>query len=60
MKEQYKWNYTIKIKTKEGTYECENVPLEDIVLLDLKYPNREEFKATKENVKCKKKVLKKH
>ena len=21
MKEQYKWNYNIKIKTKEGTYE---------------------------------------
>ena len=23
MKEQYKWNYNIKIKTKEGTYEYE-------------------------------------
>ena len=60
MKEQYNWNYTIKIKTKEGTFEYENVPLEDIVLLDLKHPDREELKATKENVKCKKKVLKKH
>ena len=24
MKEQYKWNYNIKIKTKEGTYEYED------------------------------------
>ena len=71
MKEQYNWNYNIKIKTKEGTYEYEDVPLEDIVLIDLKHPNREELQATQckhkehtENTKkeeqCKKKVLKKH
>ena len=59
MKEQYNWNYNIKIKTKDGTYEYEDVPLEDIVLLDLKHPDREELKATKEETKCKKKVLKK-
>lgn len=46
MKEDYKWNYDIKIKTKEGTFEYEDVPLEDIVLIDLKYPNREELQAT--------------
>lgn len=51
MKEQYKWNYNIKIKTKEGTYEYEDVPLEDIVLIDLKHPNREELKAEKVKVK---------
>ena len=51
MKEQYKWNYNIKIKTKEGTYEYEDVPLEDIVLIDLKHPNREELKADKVKVK---------
>lgn len=51
MKEQYKWNYNIKIKTKEGTYEYEDVPLEDILLIDLKHPNREELKAEKVKVK---------
>lgn len=51
MKEQYKWNYNIKIKTKEGAYEYEDVPLEDIVLIDLKHPNREELKAEKVKVK---------
>ena len=51
MKEQYKWNYNIKIKTKEGTYEYEDVPLEDIVLIDLKHPKREELKADKVKVK---------
>lgn len=51
MKEQYKWNYNIKIKTKDGTYEYEDVPLEDIVLIDLKHPNREELKADKVKVK---------
>lgn len=51
MKEQYKWNYNIKIKTKDGTFEYEDVPLEDIVLIDLKHPNREELKADKVKVK---------
>ena len=71
MKEQYKWNYNIRIKTKEGTYEYEDVPLEDMTLLILKHPKYDELSATqckhKENTentkkekKCKKKVLKKH
>lgn len=46
MKEQYKWNYNIKIKTKDGTYEYEDVPLEDMTLLVLKHPNYEEIRAT--------------
>ena len=60
MKEQYKWNYNIKIKTKEGTYEYEDVSLEDMTLLVLKHPNYEEIKAEHKEEKCKKKVLKQH
>ena len=43
MKDQYKWNYNIKIKTKEGTFEYENVPLEDMVLIVLKHPEYTEL-----------------
>ena len=59
MKEQYKWNYNIKIKTKEGTYEYENEDLRNIDLLLMKYPDYEEIKAEHKEEKCKKKVLKK-
>jgi len=45
MKEQYKWNYNIKIKTKDGTYEYEDVPLEDMTLLVLKHPEYTELQA---------------
>ena len=59
MKEQYRWNYNIKIKTKEGTYEYED-KLENIE--KLMNEHREEgdmqVNATKEG-KCKKKVLRK-
>lgn len=58
MKEQYKWNYLIKVKTKEGTYEYEKENLDNIDLILNKYPDYEELRATKEE-KCKKKVLKK-
>ena len=58
MKEQYKWNYTIKIKTKEGTYEFEKESLDNIDLLLEKHKDYEEIIATKED-KCKRKVLKK-
>lgn len=59
MKEQYKWNYNIKIRTKEGTYEYEKETLDNIDLLLMEHPNYEEIKAERENTKCKKKVLKK-
>ena len=45
MKEPYKWNYSIKIKTKEGTYEYED-KLEHIDKIIEKHPNYEELKAT--------------
>lgn len=59
MKEQYKWNYNIKIKTKEGTFEYED-KLENIEKLMNKHREEGDMQvnATKED-KCKKKVLKK-
>lgn len=57
MKEQYKWNYNIKIKTKEGTYEYEKEDLSNIDLLLEKHKDYEEVQATynKSKVKVKKK-----
>ena len=58
MKEQYKWNYNIKIKTKEGTFEYEKESLDNIDLLLEKHKDYEEIEAKRVD-KCKKKVLKK-
>lgn len=57
MKEQYRWNYTIKIKTKDGTYEYEKEDLSNIDLLLEKHKDYEEVQATynKSKVKVKKK-----
>ena len=57
MKEQYRWNYTIKIKTKNGTYEYEKEDLSNIDLLLEKHKDYEEVQATynKSKVKVKKK-----
>ena len=46
MKEDYKWDYTIRIKTKEGTYEYEKEDLQDIDLLLEKHPGYESIEAT--------------
>lgn len=63
MKEQYKWNYNIKIKTKDEIYEYEDVPLEDMTLLVLKHPKYDELRATqckhKENTEKAKRLVKK-
>lgn len=53
MKEDFKWNYNIKIKTKEGTYEYEKEDLSNLDLLLEKHPDYEEIKATKEKPKVK-------
>ena len=45
MKEDYKWDYTIRIKTKEGTYEYEKENLQDIELLLEKHPGYESIEA---------------
>lgn len=59
MKEQYKWNCNIKIKTKDGTYEYEKEDLSNIDLLLEKHKDYEEVQATHKEEQCKKKVLKK-
>ena len=51
MKDKYRWNYNIKIKTREGTYEYENEDLRDIDLLLMKHPDYQELKAEKVKVK---------
>ena len=53
MKEQYKWNYTIKIKTKDGTYEYEKEDLSNIDLLLEKHKDYEEVQATYNKPKAK-------
>ena len=50
MKEQYRWNYNIKIKTKEGTYEYEQ-PLDKLEELLQKHKGYEEVQAKKDKVK---------
>ena len=39
MKEPYRWDYNIKIKTKEGDFEYEKESLENIDLLLTKHPD---------------------
>jgi hypothetical protein len=58
MKEDYKWNYNIKIKTKEGTYEYEKEDLSNIDLLLEKHKDYTELQATKVDENCKKLVKK--
>ena len=45
MKEPYRWNYNIKIKTKDGEYTLEKVPLDDIGDLIDRYPGYEGMEA---------------
>lgn len=55
MKEPYRWNYTIKIKTKDGEYVYENETLENVETLLELYPDRIGVEAT-QNKKDKPKV----
>lgn len=59
MKEDYRWNYQIRIKTKEGTFEYEKEDLDNIDLLLEKHKDYQELEA-KRVEKCKKKVLKRN
>lgn len=52
MKEQYRWNYNIKIKTKQGTYEYED-KLENIEKILEKHKDYEEVEAKKNKPKVK-------
>ena len=46
MKQPYIWDYTIRIKTKEGTFEYEKEDLSNIDLLLEKHKDYEELQAT--------------
>ena len=46
MKQPYIWDYTIRVKTKEGTYEYED-KLEHIDKIIKKHPDYEEVNAKK-------------
>lgn len=45
MKEPYRWDYNIRVKTKEGTFEYEDT-LENIDRVLERHPNYEEVQAT--------------
>ena len=47
MKEPYTWDYSIRVKTKEGTYEYELETLEKIQEIIEKHHEYEEFEAKK-------------
>ena len=46
MKQPYNWDYTIRVKTKEGTFEYEKEDLSNIDLLLEKHKDYEELQAT--------------
>ena len=50
MKEQYRWNYQIRIKTKEGTYEYED-KLENIGKLVEEHQKEEDVELRADKVK---------
>lgn len=51
MKQPYSWNYTIRVKTKDGTYEYEKETLDNIDLLLEKHKDYEEVQA-KHIIRC--------
>lgn len=52
MKEPYIWDYTIRIKTKEGSFEYEEDNVLDAVKLAEQFPDYEEFYMQKKILKC--------
>lgn len=52
MKEQYRWNYQIRIKTKEGTYEYED-KLENLEKLVDEHRTEEDLEVSANKVKRK-------
>ncbi len=46
MKQPYNWDYNIKVRTKEGTYEYED-KLENVDKILKEHPNYEEIQAKK-------------
>lgn len=51
MKQPYNWDYTIRVKTKEGTFEYED-NLENIDTILQQHEGYEEIQATKNTLHC--------
>ena len=45
MKQTYNWDYTIRVKTKEGTFEYEKETLDNLDLLLEQHKDYEELRA---------------
>ena len=52
MKQPYNWDYTIRVKTKEGTFEYEKETLDNLDLLLEQHKDYEEVQATKNTLHC--------
>lgn len=52
MKQPYNWDYTIRVKTKEGTFEYEKETLDNLDLLLEQHKDYEELRATKNTLHC--------
>ncbi len=52
MKQPYRWDYTIRVKTKEGTFEYEKETLDNLDLLLKQHKDYEELRATKNTLHC--------
>lgn len=52
MKQPYNWDYTIRVKTKEGTFEYEKETLDNLDLLLEQHKGYEEVQATKNTLYC--------
>lgn len=52
MKQPYNWDYTIRVKTKEGIFEYEKETLDNLDLLLEQHKDYEELRATKNTLHC--------
>ena len=52
MKQPYNWDYTIRVKTKEGTFEYEKETLDNLDLLLQRHQDYEEFYMQHKKLKC--------
>ena len=52
MNDPYRWDYKIRIKTKEGSFEYEEDNVLDAVKLVEQHPDYEEFYMQKKILKC--------
>lgn len=52
MKQSYNWDYTIRVKTKEGTFEYEKDNVLEAVKVVEQHPDYEEFYMQKKELRC--------